>query len=76
MGAGKGHLLPEGGGGEGVNHLPKKTLASCPNFYETVEKEQGSYDKLTKAYIRTYAYGCYHLFFQLNNGVIIMEWIQ
>ena len=24
----------------------------------------------------TYAYGCYHLFFQLNNGVIIMEWIQ
>ena len=24
----------------------------------------------------TNAYGCYHLFFQLNNGVIIMEWIQ
>ena len=24
----------------------------------------------------TYPYGCYHLFFQLNNGVIIMEWIQ
>ena len=24
----------------------------------------------------TYTYGCYHLFFQLNNGVIIMEWIQ
>ena len=42
MGAGRGHLLPrEGGGGKGVNHLPKKTL------YETVEEEQGSYDKLT-----------------------------
>ena len=39
MGAGRGLLL--GGGGEGVNHLPKKTL------YETVEEEQGSYDKLT-----------------------------
>ena len=24
----------------------------------------------------TYAHGCYHLFFQLNNGVIIMECIQ
>ena len=34
--------------GEGVNHFPeKKTLASSPNFYETVEEEQGSYDKLT-----------------------------
>ena len=34
--------------GEGVNHFPeKKTLPSCPNFYETVEEEQGSYDKLT-----------------------------
>ena len=33
--------------GEGVNHLPEKTLASCPNFYETVEEEQGSYDELT-----------------------------
>ena len=41
MGAGRGHLLPRGGGGKGVNHLPKKTL------YETVEEEQGSYDKLT-----------------------------
>ena len=39
MGAGRGHLLPAGG--EGVNHLPKKAL------YETVEEEQGSYDKLT-----------------------------
>ena len=35
------------GGEEGVDHLPEKTLASCPNFYETVEEEQGSYDKLT-----------------------------
>ena len=34
-------------GREGVNHLFEKTLASCPNFYETVEEEQGSYDKLT-----------------------------
>ena len=24
-----------------------KTLASCPNFYKTVEKKQGSYDALT-----------------------------
>ena len=39
MGAGRGHLLPAGGGGgEGVNHFPEN---------ETVEEEQGSYDKLT-----------------------------
>ena len=52
MGAGRGHLLPAGGGGgwggrEGANHLSNciqlETLASCP----TVEEEQGSYDKLT-----------------------------
>ena len=24
-----------------VNHLPKKILASCPNFYKTVEKKRG-----------------------------------
>ena len=41
MGAGRGHLLP-GGGGEGRSEpLAQKTL------YETVEEEQGSYDKLT-----------------------------
>ena len=27
-----------------VNHLPKKILASCPNFYKTVEKKWGPYD--------------------------------
>ena len=51
MGAGRGHLLPAGGrGGGGERSEPlsrKKTLPSCPNFFETVEEEQGSYDKLT-----------------------------
>ena len=28
-----------GGGGGAVNHLPKKILASCPNFYEKVDKK-------------------------------------
>ena len=53
MGAGRGHLLPAGGEG-GVGRKGRseplaqlETLASCPNFYETVEEEQGSYDKLT-----------------------------
>ena len=36
-----------GGGGRGEPLSRKKTLASRPNFYETVEEEQGSYDKLT-----------------------------
>ena len=27
----------------------QKILASCPNFYETVENERGSYDALTWA---------------------------
>ena len=42
MGAGRGHLLPAGwvGGGERSEPLAQKTL------YETVEEEQGSYDKL------------------------------
>ena len=30
-----------------VNYLPKKILASCPNFYETVEKKWESYDATT-----------------------------
>ena len=30
--------------GVGVNHLPPKILASCLNFYETVEKKRGLYD--------------------------------
>ena len=47
MGASRGHFLPGGGGGKGVYHLPKKALASSPNFYETVEEEQGPCDKLT-----------------------------
>ena len=32
-----GHFFASGGGEGAVNHLPKKTLASCPNVYETVE---------------------------------------
>ena len=50
MGASRVHFLPGGGGGvggKGVNHLPKKALPSSPNFYETVEEEQGPCDKLT-----------------------------
>ena len=48
MGASRGHFLPGGEGrGKGVNHLPKKALASSPNFYETVEEEQGPCDNLT-----------------------------
>ena len=27
----------------------QKILASCPNFYETVEKKRGSYDATTQA---------------------------
>ena len=37
--------------GGAVNHLPKKILTSCPNFYETVGRKRGSYDALTMAYI-------------------------
>ena len=51
MGAGRGHLLPAGGGGGGGGGggepLAQKSLVSCPNFYETVEEQQGSNDKLT-----------------------------
>ena len=36
-----------GGGGRTVNYLPKKFFATCPKFYETVEKKRGSYDALT-----------------------------
>ena len=38
-----GNFLPGGA----VNHLPKKILASCPNFYKTVEKKRGPYDSAT-----------------------------
>ena len=34
-----GNFLPGGA----VNHLPKKNLLSCPNFYERVEKKWGPY---------------------------------
>ena len=49
MGADTSHVLPGegGGGGRGSEPLAQKILASCPNFYETVEEKQGSYDKLT-----------------------------
>ena len=30
-----------------VDHLPKKILASCPNFYKTVEQKRGPYDATT-----------------------------
>ena len=39
------------GGGGGRELLAQKILASCPNCYETVEEKQGSYDKLTLAYM-------------------------
>ena len=35
------------GGRRGSEPLAQKKFASCRNFYETVEEEQGSYDKLT-----------------------------
>ena len=44
---GVGHFFARGA----VNHLPKKILTSCPNFYETVGRKRGSYDALTMAYI-------------------------
>ena len=47
MGAGTGHFLPEEGGRERKWTICLKSLASFPNVYETVEEEQGSYDKLT-----------------------------
>ena len=41
-------FLPGGvGWGRGSEPLAQKILASCPNFYETVEGKEGSYDKLT-----------------------------
>ncbi len=40
-----GNFLP-GGGGDGKT-FAQKNFASCPNFYETVEKKRGSYDALT-----------------------------
>jgi len=42
-------IFCQGAGGEAVNYLPKKILASCLNFYETVEKKRGPYDATTKA---------------------------
>ena len=36
-----------GGRGGGGKPFAQKILASCPNFYETVENERGSYDALT-----------------------------
>ena len=37
-----------GAGGGGVGKLfAQKILASCPNFYETVENKWGSYDATT-----------------------------
>ena len=35
------------GGRRGSEPLAQKNFARCRNFYETVEEEQGSYDKLT-----------------------------
>ena len=50
MGAATSHFFAGGsggGGGRGSEPLAQKILASCPNFYETVEGKEGSYDKLT-----------------------------
>ena len=38
-----GNFLPGGGG----KPFTQKTLASCPNFYETIEKVRRSYDATT-----------------------------
>ena len=38
-----GNFLPGGGG----KPFAQKILASCPNFYETVEKKRGPYDAIT-----------------------------
>ena len=47
MGAATSHFLPGGGGwGRGSEPLAQTILAICPNFYETVEEKQGSYDIL------------------------------
>ena len=35
-----------GGGGGGGEAFAQKILASCPNFYEKVEKKRGSYTML------------------------------
>ena len=40
-------IFCQGGGGGGGEPFAQKILASCPNFYETVEKKRGSYDALT-----------------------------
>ena len=40
-----GNFLPGGGGG-GSKPFAQKILASCPNFYETVEKKRGPYDAI------------------------------
>ena len=37
-----GNFLPGGGG----KPFAQKILASCPNFYETVEKKRGPYDAI------------------------------
>ena len=37
-----GNFLPGGGGGGGGEPFAQKILASCPNFYEKVEKKRGS----------------------------------
>ena len=42
-------IFCQGGGGGGGEPFAQKILASCPNFYETVENERGSYDALTWA---------------------------
>ena len=38
-----GNFLPGGGG----KPFSQKTLASCPNFYKTVEQKRGPYDATT-----------------------------
>ena len=38
----------QGGGGGSGESFVQKILASCQNFYETVEKKRGSYDALQR----------------------------
>ena len=49
-----------------VNHLPNKILASCPNFYETVETKRGPYDAITKAVLAYEGGSILQQFFRVN----------
>ena len=60
---GVGAIFCWGRGREWTTRPSCKSLASCPNCYETVEEKQGSYDKLTLAYM----WNKYFLHMNLSN---------